>query len=358
MIEVETLEEFDRRMHRGAVTMSGWHVRGLDLTRRSADLARVEVVASLFLGCVFADGVEARLRARGALVFPSVPDVPVDQYRRALYTPQELYAGLSTSYEETPDAKIYAWSKQSSSRALSLVKALHDHAIDEALTGFVTGRQLVGVMGGHQLERGSAEYADAAQLGRSLAREGLFVCTGGGPGAMEAANLGAYLSAEDGAALDAALDLLARVPSFVPSVGAWATAAFEVLARWPHGRPSIGIPTWHYGHEPPNPFATSIAKYFKNATREDILLQICTAGIAFLPGAGGTVQEIFQDACENYYAGPTMVAPMVLVGKDYWTRAVPAWPLLTALAKGRPMEPSVHLVDRVDDVPSLLARPL
>ena len=66
-------------------------------------------------------------------------------------------------------------------------------------------------------------------------------------------------------------------------------------------------------------FATAIAKYFRNATREAILLQVCDAGIVFLPGAAGTVQEIFQDACENYYAVNGSVATMVLVGRTYWT---------------------------------------
>lgn len=61
------------------------------------------------------------------------------------------------------------------------------------------------------------------------------------------------------------------------------------------------------------------------------------------------MQEIFQDACENYYADPAAVAPMVLVGEDYWTRDLPAWPLLQALARGRAMEPHVHLVDTADE---------
>ncbi len=117
------------------------------------------------------------------------------------------------------------------------------------------------------------------------------------------------------------------------------------------------MPTWHYGHEPPNLFATAIAKYFRNAQREAILLQICDAGIVFLPGAGGTVQEVFQDACENYYAADDQVAPMVLVGERYWTETLPAWPLLTALARGRAMEPHVHLVDTVEEAAEMISRP-
>jgi hypothetical protein len=82
---------------------------------------------------------------------------------------------------------------------------------------------------------------------------------------------------------------------------------------------------------------------------------VCTGGIVFLPGQAGTVQEVFQDACENYYAGADSVAPMVLVGVDHWTRRTPVWPLLRSLAAGRTMERSIHLVDDVAEVLDVLA---
>ena len=130
-------------------------------------------------------------------------------------------------------------------------------------------------------------------------------------------------------------------------------AGFAVLDRFPDGGDSLGIPTWFYGHEPPNVLATAIAKYVRNAVRESVLLEVCHAGIVFLPGVAGTVQEVFQDACENYYADESSVAPMVLVGRTYWTETLPAWPLLETLARGRPMEPHVHLVDDVDEAADL-----
>jgi predicted Rossmann-fold nucleotide-binding protein len=277
-------------------------------------------------------------------------DVPVDPYRESLYTPTELYDVLP--YAASLDARTYAWSRDAPTPRATLVQALHDHAIDGALTAWVAGRHLVGVMGGHDLDRSSAGYADAARLGWMLGQQHV-VATGGGPGAMEAANLGCFLAGKSRDALAEAVGSLAGVPSFRPSVDQWAAKAMSVVDGLA-GRDTLGVPTWFYGHEPPNLFATQIAKYFRNATREAILLQICGAGIVFLPGAGGTVQEIFQDACENYYAASESVAPMVLVGRRYWAETLPVWPLLRALAVGRAMEGHVHLVDTVDDAAELV----
>ena len=350
-VEVDSLTDFDRRMSAGATGMTGWHLVGLDLSDRRVELRRASVAGALFLGCRFGDGDEESVRARGAVVFPTVPGVPVDTYRNALYTPGELYD--TDDYATSLDARAYAWSQQPRDRDATLAQALHDHAIDDALSAWVDSRSLVGVMGGHALQRGDAGYADAARLGRALGSR-FVVATGGGPGAMEAANLGAYLAGEPEAGLDEALALLAVVPSYRPDVGAWAGSAFEVRDRWPHGRDSLGIPTWHYGHEPPNPFANAIAKYFRNATREAILLEVCDAGIVFLPGEAGTAQEIFQDACENYYADESSVSPMVLVGRRYWTEEMPAWPLLKRLARSRPMAGAVHLVDGIAEAAAVL----
>lgn len=349
-VEVETLDDFDHRVAAGARSLAGWHLQSLDLRERSDVLREVAVGGALFLGCRLTPADEESVRSRGAVVFPEVPGSPVDVYRAALYSPSELFD--TEEYADSLDARAYAWSRQPETVDLTLAQSLHDHAIDDALTTWVRGRRLVGVMGGHALRRGEPAYAEAARLAHALG-SAYVVATGGGPGAMEAANLGGYLAAEPADALDEALALLAASPGFTP-VDPWVRAAFAVRARWPEGGESLGIPTWHYGHEPPNAFATTVAKYFRNATREAILLEICDAGIVFLPGAAGTVQEVFQDACENYYADESSVAPMVLVGRDHWTRDVPAWPALRRLAAGRPMEHHVHLVDTVDDAVALV----
>jgi predicted Rossmann-fold nucleotide-binding protein len=364
-LEVESLAVFDRLVAAGTRTMQGWHVQSLDLRGRRGQLEALDPQGAIFLGCTFDGGAEDLLRGRGALIFPRLEAVPFNPYRSQLYTPQELYAGIAASrYEDTLDARVYQWSIRPGQRhrlEATLAAALHDHAIGNALdeltrSDLCAGRTMVGVMGGHAARRGTALFEEAALLGRLLARNNRVVATGGGPGTMEAANLGAFLSEAPELEFRRALTDLAAVPSFRPSVSAWARAAAAVVERHPGGTPSLGIPTWFYGHEPPNFFATHVAKYFANAIREAILLELCNGGIVFLPGSGGTVQEIFQDACENYYGAAETVTPMVLGGHEHWLRRFPAWPLLQSLASGRQMEERIFLVDTVEEALEVLAR--
>ena len=288
-------------------SLRGLRLQDLDLTSVAPELLAARDARGLVvLGGLLPEPVAHHLRARGAVVFPAAPDAPVDVYRATLYSADELYAGLSQGYSHTPDARAHAWSRDtrlSHDAYATLLRAIHDDSVTDALDEWTAGRHVVGVMGGHAAERGTPAYAASARLGRGLAEAGLVVATGGGPGAMEAANLGAV--APDEAALAAALTRLGGIPSFEPDVTAWARLALEVrdgLGRCPGPVRSLGIPTWFYGHEPPNVFADGIAKYFSNAIREDGLLARCDAGVVVVPGAAGTVQEVFQLATRLYYA--------------------------------------------------------
>ena len=249
-VEIDSLSDFDARIAR-TETLDGSFVSSLDLRERSEALLRVDPRGAVFLGCRLADPVEgatgaggangandaggpvdvaARLRAGGALLFPALPDVPFDPYRPLLYSPDELYgvvdgrvrepaSGGRPPYDRSPDSMVYAWTRSPAGRTLTadLAATLHDHSVDGALDD-VTDRldpaHIVGVMGGHALSRHDPAYAAMARLGGGLARAGRTVVTGGGPGAMEAANRGAYLSGWDDA-LPEALDLLARAPDHV-----------------------------------------------------------------------------------------------------------------------------------------------
>lgn len=374
-LEIESLAAFDIAVadvggETGTRSLGGWFVQSVDLTGREDVLARVDPRGAVFLGCPLSIGAQRDLQRRGALIFPRLPDLSFDPYRAGLYDADELYASGAEAGTSV-DAAIYAWSKSSGpprSVAHSLAASLHDHAISDALDEALADadpNDLVGVMGGHALLRGDAGYRRAVSLGSTLTRAGKTVLTGGGPGAMEATNLGAYLSPWPDAE-DEAVAMLAETPTYRPTgekpgtVEGWVAAGLAVRKRWPvaeAGR-SVGIPTWFYGHEPSNVFATQIAKFFANALREDTLLHRCRGGIVVLPGQAGTVQEIFQAATENFYAAaPSEVSPMVLVGIDYWTTEYPAWALLERLAHDRAMEESLWCVDSVDEACAILSTP-
>lgn len=355
-VEIESVEQFDRIVAAGASTMAGWRVQSVDLTGRTALLLQLDPAGSLFLGDRLEPEAEEWIRGGGGLIFPNLPSLPFDPYRGSLYNAEELYAGIEQGYDATPDALIYAWSRQASDKgdtSHTLAAALHDHAIADALAEQPADRRWVGVMGGHGIARGTATYRDAVLLGRELTRRGLTVVTGGGPGAMEAANLGASLSTYGDEALDDALARLAVVPSFRPSVADWASVGLEVRRQYP-GDGGVAVPTWFYGHEPPNVFAGCIAKYFSNAQREDVLLSRARGGIVYLPGAAGTVQEIFQAVTPNYYGDDATQIPLILVGVDHWSVDLPVWNVLQSLSTNRAMAHAIHLVDSIEDATKLV----
>ena len=335
-------------------------LEGIDLAPFEQRLfGRTDLEGLVVLGCSIPTTLDLHLRRHGAIIFPKEPNAPVSIYRARLYHPAELYTGLSHGYATTADAQAYEWAMDTElgkDTYISMLKAIHDDAMSDNLADLLEGRRAVGVMGGHNLERDTGGYRLAAELGHRLVEAGYVVLTGGGPGAMEAANLGAFTRSPD--KLAHALERLAAVPSFRPSIDEWAQLAFDVRRDISNGQArddnphSIGIPTWFYGHEPPNIFCHAIAKYFSNAEREDGLVTRSNAGIVVLPGAAGTVQEISQACTPLYYHDedrPGADLPrLVLVGLQHWTETLPAWPLIRALAAGRPMAEHVHIVDDLD----------
>ncbi len=341
-------------------------LQGLDLANDSMpveQLCQLDWSGATILGGVIPDDLRLAMVSSGAIVLPRLPNLPFLPYRPRLYELDELMAGYkkgsTDSIQATTDYQIYLHAKQvrdagkHASVMSTLFQRIHDHAVDDAMNDFLVDHdRVVAIMGGHALKRDEQKYADVVELGRRLARENALVVSGGGPGAMEAANLGAWLAPHPDTAAAEAIATLSGNTDY--RTAEYLDLGYEVRSAFPDGAASLAIPTWFYGHEPTNQFATHIAKYFSNSIREDGLLAIATHGVVFTPGSAGTVQEIFQDATQNHYATFEHISPMVFLGREYWTNKLPVMPLIEALSAGRPYAELIAMVDTPDEVVEFL----
>ncbi len=180
----------------------------------------------------------------------------------------------------------------------------------EFVEGFGTLAELgpaIGVFGSARTTADHPEYARAEQVGRRLAEEGFAVITGGGPGAMEAANKGA---SEAGGV----------------SVGLGIELPFEAgLNRWV----DKGINFRYF-------FArkTMFVKY--------------SQGFVVLPGGLGTFDELFE-ALTLVQTQKVTSFPVVLLGSDYW-RGLVDWLRTTVLAEEKISDQDLDMFTVTDDV--------
>lgn len=287
--------------------------------------------------------------------------------RKTLYDANELYEGFKIddedSYGKCFDGKVYQYYQftgmQDPGANESLARSLHDHGIHAALRIFMEEhdpQRWVGVMGGHAMLRTDRMFRDIAVLSKRLTEEGFIMLSGGGPGAMEATHLGAWMAGRTGEELDEAMAMLTPTPSFRDK--GWLNSSFRVLKKYPQERYiSLGIPTWLYGHEPSTPFATHIAKFFDNSVREDNILTLAYGGLIYTPGSAGTMQEIFQEAVQNHYLSFGFASPMIFLGKEYWCSEMPVFPLLEQLMEtGKYQNLLLTLTDDLDEVVDVLVK--
>ncbi len=164
----------------------------------------------------------------------------------------------------------------------------------------------VSVFGSARILRDAPEYALGVEVGRRLAEAGYAVITGGGPGAMEAANRGAC---EAGGV----------------SVGLGIELPFEQgMNEWV----DIGVDFRYF-------FArkTMFVKYAQ--------------GFVVLPGGFGTMDELFE-AMTLVQTRKVTSFPVVLMGTAYWSGLI-EWIRSTMLAEGKVAERDLDLLHLTDD---------
>ncbi len=315
-------------------------IQAIDLTPVEDKILQHKFKSCLFLGCKMSEPLWQHLQSDN-FIFP-VMEAPYDVYPSQLYTKETLYNNYnfqkSKTYNQTLDKLVYdhyiKTGKQACSIKETLMRRLHDHSITDAIEDFLENfepKKVVAIMGGHGLSRTDASYRQVAEISRNLTEKGYLMVSGGGPGAMEATHLGAWLAGRSDRSLSTAIKILSTAPLYNDK--AWLSTAFEVLKKYPKSKyQSLGIPTWLYGHEPPTPFATHIAKYFANSVREDGLLTIAKGGVIFSPGSAGTMQEIFQDITQNHYLSFGYASPMIFLNKEYWSYQRPVYPMIELMS--------------------------
>ena len=315
----------------------------------------------LFLSCRLPMGLKRQ--SRDCLFLPNMGEE--FGFPNHLYSPEELYDGFNPdepdSYEKCYDGRVYRHflkkGKYATDIKETLARTLHDHSISDCLQDFLSRfdeHKRVGVMGGHGLSRLDIAYRQVVLLSKRLAELGFLMISGGGPGAMEATHLGAWMAGRSEEELQEAFSIMSVAPLYTDKL--WLSTAWEVHNRFPNlGYESLGIPTWLYGHEPSTPLATHIAKYFDNSIREDGILTISKGGVIYTPGSAGTLQEIFQEAVQNHYLTFGYASLMIFMGKKYWTEEVPVWPLIMHLVDtGRYKNLILCLTDEVGDAEQVL----
>jgi uncharacterized protein (TIGR00730 family) len=187
-------------------------------------------------------------------------------------------AGSEPRMPQTYDEEIIAAQKAAVLSTLSDVDRI-DRIGRELRMGFDALAHVgaaASIFGSARTSRDDPEYALARETARLLGEAGMAVITGGGPGAMEAANRGA----QDAGVLSIGLNI--ELP-FEQGMNPWVELGLE----------------FHY-------FFTRKVMFVRYAS-----------GFVVFPGGFGTLDELFE-SLTLIQTGKVRNFPVVLVGRDYW----------------------------------------
>jgi hypothetical protein len=232
-----------------------------------------------------------------------------DEYRRGPVTLRRSLVPVTTTDQRLlDDRQTPTWLHDDPWRVLRIQA--------EFVEGFGALAELgpaVSVFGSARTPRTAPEYAMGVEVGRRLARAGFAVITGGGPGAMEAANRGA---------LEA-------------------------------GGVSVGLGI-ELPHEQGMNEYVDLGVHFRYFFARKTMFVKYASGFVVLPGGFGTLDELFE-ALTLVQTRKVTSFPIVLVGQAFWGGLLD-WVRGTLLAQGTVGEADLDLVTVTDDVEEAVAR--
>ena len=195
--------------------------------------------------------------------------------------------------------------------------AIESWRVFRIMSEFVTGFELlrkyglaVSIFGSARTQPGDPYYKDAEELAAKLAKKGFAVITGGGPGIMEAGNVG----------------------------------AFKV------GGQSVGLNIQLPFEQKLNPYTTESLDFDFFFSRK-VMLAFASEAYVYFPGGFGTMDEFFE-LVTLIQTKKIEAIPIVLYGKEFWQ------PLIDFFQKKMLKEYKTiskedmeifHLVDSVDE---------
>ena len=169
------------------------------------------------------------------------------------------------------------------------------------------------VFGSARVEPGGPEYEMARATGRAIGEAGLAVITGGGPGAMEAANRGAQEA----------------------------------------GAPSVGLNIELPHEQALNPYVDVGIEFHYFFTRKLMFVRYSNALVVF-PGGFGTLDEFFE-VLTLIQTGKAIDHPIVLEGSAYWAGLLD-WIRERPLAEGMIAPDDLAQAELVDGVEEVMGR--
>ena len=217
--------------------------------------------------------------------------------------------GLPRRHPQDPDEELFAAELPSVESEISDEQRVA-RMRDELAHGFETlagCERAVAVFGSSRTHEGHATYELGRTVGRALGDAGFTVITGGGPGAMEAANRGAQ----------------------------------EAGAR------SIGLTIDLPMQEPVNRYVDLRLDFHYFFARKVMFVRYSSAFVV-LPGGFGTLDELFE-ALTLIQTGKIRFFPVILVGSAFWCDLVD-WLRDRLLAEGTISADDLGLL-RVTDSP-------